>query len=166
MPSARAIAASRRASAMFTLSMPGMWAIGTRRCSPSTRKIGQMRSLAVSELSATRRRDQAALRLRRIRTVGKCPAPVSTTVGSRTRCDRALRGASSGLIGHPRPCGERDWVAYCANARRQRKRVPKRGSFADDGHLAFGHVDVKMVLVGVVGFRPEHGAKNLAGGVV
>ena len=50
-----------------------MDATGTRLPRPSVTNIGQIRSAGVSTFSATSRRDQPALRLRRMRTAGNSP---------------------------------------------------------------------------------------------
>src|SRR5215217_6063903 len=59
--------ASRTASPMVRRSTPGMDVTGCRPLAPSTTKIGQIRSLAVSTFSHTSRLDHSALRLRRRR---------------------------------------------------------------------------------------------------
>ena len=65
MPSRSARKASPTAWSTERRSTPGIEATLSRRLSPSTRKIGQIRSLVVSTFSRMRRRVHSALRLRR-----------------------------------------------------------------------------------------------------
>ena len=70
MPSSAASSAAATARSMESRSTPGIEAIGWRTFLPSTTKIGQIRLAAVSEVSATSARDQAACLGRLIRVVG------------------------------------------------------------------------------------------------
>src|SRR5690606_19080626 len=65
MPSFAACSASFTASSTDMRRTPGIASTGSRRFSPSIRKIGQIRSSTVRRFSWTRRRDQSALRMRR-----------------------------------------------------------------------------------------------------
>ena len=71
------LTASRAASTITSTdnrSTPGIEAMALRLALPSSTNSGQIRSLAESACSDTRRRAQGALRLRRRRTAGKLPA--------------------------------------------------------------------------------------------
>ena len=172
MPSFAAISASRTASSMFTRSTPGMCSTGRRRSGRSTRKIGQIRSAGLRVFSATSRRDQGGL-------------AVAAHAHGREGADRAIglrilggalvgRGAALGerlaerLHGAPLPCGCWARIAHCGQARGQGKGLNFRAMLlADLGVLdALGHVDVEMVLVGVVGLGAQHRIEERAGGAV
>ena len=107
-------------------STPGMDSTGMRLPFPSVTNIGQIRSAGVSTFSATSRRDQAALRLRRMRTAGKRPASACGGASAGPRASGSARrwgnGLASGFMGAPLP-----WAAsatgcrHCGQARRQGK---------------------------------------------
>src|SRR5581483_3705275 len=175
----RAVASSAALATRSTLrrSTPGMESTARRLPRPSVTKIGQIRSAAVSTFSATRRRDQGDLRLRRMRTVGNRPVSASGGAGSAARPSgsmrRGARGLASDFMGHLCLAG---WLGgctrHCGHARGQGKgaatlAAPRAALFAHLGVAdAFGEIDVEVVAVGVVGLGAERGLERLAGRAV
>ncbi len=89
-PIAAASSAALTARSIDSRSTPGMASTEARARVPSIRKIGQMRSSVVSEVSRTSRRDQSARRLRRSRVAGK-PDPAGGCVLPPARLARSVR---------------------------------------------------------------------------
>ena len=151
-------------------STPGMDATGTRLPRPSATKIGQIRSAGVSTFSATSRRDQptcgcgaCARRERRRRAIGG-----ASSAGRSSAAAALGDGLGERLHGTPGPRGCWARTAHCGQARGQGKgRDVGASLLADLGVLdPLGHVEVEVVLVGVVGLGAQHGVEELAGGAV
>src|SRR5262249_16953414 len=110
MPSFAARSASRAASSTESRSMPGIEGTATRVFEPSTRNSGQIRSSAVSTLSATSRRFQSALRLRRGRMVRSSGADVAAKGGGAWMGAWAAAWAGGGRTSIGRPY----WIGMAA----------------------------------------------------
>ncbi len=93
-PSEAASSAALTARSIDSRSTPGMAAIGVRARVPSMRKIGQIRSSVVSEVSRTSRRDQSARRLRLSRVAGK-PGRVGACALLPARFARSVRNETA-----------------------------------------------------------------------
>src|SRR6478609_7397037 len=90
MPSFAARSAARTASSSERRSTPGIEAIPCRTRSPSIRNSGQIRSSTVRVVSRTRRRDQSARRLRRIRRPPRIASMSGSVVRSAEKRERSL----------------------------------------------------------------------------
>ena len=71
--SAQSLADGAVAFSLIETLTPGMDGIGVRSFLPSMTNTGRIRSWEVNRVSATMRRDQSVMRLRRCRVLGKVP---------------------------------------------------------------------------------------------
>ena len=121
----------------------------------------------------TSRRDHCALRLRRRRTAGKAPttrsvSPPPVAARSSGAARRWARVLASGFIGHLcLSAAEHGPANLWASARPTQGAEIGSTRLADLGVLEpLGHVEVEMVLVGIVGFGAQHRIEEGAGGAV